>query len=43
MGGSQANKELCDGAATLNNKTTFEVCLTPLLIEQYETAIVDSG
>jgi hypothetical protein len=28
MGGSQANREWCAGAATLNNKTTFEVCLT---------------
>jgi hypothetical protein len=26
MGGSQANKEWCVGAATLNNKTKFEVC-----------------
>jgi hypothetical protein len=30
-------------AATLNNKTTFEVCRTPPLLEQHETAIVDSG
>jgi hypothetical protein len=29
--------------ATLNNKTTFEVCRTPPLLEQHETAIVDSG
>jgi hypothetical protein len=29
--------------ATLNNKTTFEVCRNPLLLEQHETAIVDSG
>jgi hypothetical protein len=29
MGGSQANKEWCLGAATLNNKTMFEVCRTP--------------
>jgi hypothetical protein len=43
MGGSQANKESCAGAATLNNKTKFEVCRTPLLLEQRETAIVDSG
>jgi hypothetical protein len=43
MGGSQANKEWCVGAATLNNKTTFEVCRTPPLLEQHETAIVDSG
>jgi hypothetical protein len=43
MGGSQANKELCVGAATLNNKTTFEVCLTPPLLAQHETSIVDSG
>jgi hypothetical protein len=43
MGGSQANKEWCVGAATLNNKTTIEVCLTPTLLVQHETAIVDSG
>jgi hypothetical protein len=43
MGGSQANKEWCVGAATLNNKTTFEVCRTPPLLEQHQTAIVDSG
>jgi hypothetical protein len=43
MGGSQANKERCAGAATLNNKTTFEVCRTPPLLEQHATAIVDSG
>jgi hypothetical protein len=42
MGGSQANKERCVGAATLNNKTMFEVCRTPTLLEQHETAIVDS-
>jgi hypothetical protein len=30
-------------AAILNNKTTFEVCRTPPLLEQHETAIVDSG
>jgi hypothetical protein len=30
-------------AATLNNKTTFEVCQTPPLLEQHETAIADSG
>jgi hypothetical protein len=29
--------------ATLNNKTTFEVCRTPPLLEQHQTAIVDSG
>jgi hypothetical protein len=29
--------------ATLNNKTTFEVCRTPPLLKQHETAIVDSG
>jgi hypothetical protein len=28
--------------ATLNYKTTFEVCRTPPLLEQHETAIVDS-
>jgi hypothetical protein len=28
---------------TLNNKTKFEVCRTPSLIEQHQTAIVDSG
>jgi hypothetical protein len=43
MGGSQANKEWRVGAATLNNKTTFEVCRTPPLLEQHETAIVHSG
>jgi hypothetical protein len=30
-------------AANLNNKTTFEVCRTTPLLEQHETAIVDSG
>jgi hypothetical protein len=30
-------------AATLNNKATFKVCQTPPLLEQHETAIVDSG
>jgi hypothetical protein len=29
--------------ATLNNKTTFEVCRTPPLLEQHETEIVDFG
>jgi hypothetical protein len=43
MGGSQANRELCSGAATLNNILTFEVCRTPPLLKQHETAIVDSG
>jgi hypothetical protein len=43
MGGSQANKERSVGAATLNNKTTFEVCRNPPLLAQHETAIVDSG
>jgi hypothetical protein len=43
MGGSQAYKELCVGAATFNNKTTFEVCRTPPLLAQHETAIVESG
>jgi hypothetical protein len=42
MGGSQANKAWCVGAATLNNKTTFEACRTPPILEQHETAIVDS-
>jgi hypothetical protein len=28
---------------TLNNRTMFEVCRTPPLLEQHETAIVDSG
>jgi hypothetical protein len=28
---------------TLNNKTTFEACRTPPLLEQHETTIVDSG
>jgi hypothetical protein len=31
------------GEATLNNKTPFEVCRTPPLLEQHETEIVDSG
>jgi hypothetical protein len=43
MGGSQANKERCTGAATLNNKTMFEACRTPPLLKPNETAIVDSG
>jgi hypothetical protein len=43
MGGRQANKECCVGAATLKNKTTFEVCQTPPLLEQHKIAIVDSG
>jgi hypothetical protein len=43
MGGSQANKELCEGAATLNNKTMFEDCRTSSLLEPHETTIVDSG
>jgi hypothetical protein len=30
-------------AATLNNNSTFEVCRTPPLLKQHETAIVDSG
>jgi hypothetical protein len=32
MGGSQANRECCSGATTLNNNSTFEVCRTPPLI-----------
>jgi hypothetical protein len=44
MGGSQANRKRFSGAATLNNNSsTFEVCPTPPLLEQHETAIVDSG
>jgi hypothetical protein len=43
MGGSQANKERCSGATTLDNRLTFEVCQTPPLLEKHETAIVDSG
>jgi hypothetical protein len=31
------------GAVTLNNKSTFEVCRTPPLLAQHETAIVESG
>jgi hypothetical protein len=42
-GGSQANKESCVGAATLNNNSTFGVCRTPPLLAQHETAILDSG
>jgi putative hemolysin len=41
MGGSQANKERYVGAATLNNKTTFEVCQTPPLLEQHRTACLN--
>jgi hypothetical protein len=29
IGGSQANKEWCSGATTLNNKSMFEACRTP--------------
>jgi hypothetical protein len=43
MGGSQANKKLCVGEATLNNNSTFEVCRTPPLLKQHETSILDSG
>jgi hypothetical protein len=43
MGGSQANKEWYVGAATLNNKTTFEVCRAPPLLEQHEAEIVESS
>jgi hypothetical protein len=43
MGGSQANKERCTGAATLNDKTMFEDCRTPPLLAQHEAVIVDSG
>jgi hypothetical protein len=43
MGGSHANREWCSGAATLNNNSTFEVCRTPPLLKQHETAILDSG
>jgi hypothetical protein len=43
MGGSQANRESCSGPATLNNNSMFEVCQTPPLFKQHETAIVDSG
>jgi hypothetical protein len=43
MGGSHANMELCSGATTLNNNSTFEVSQTPPLLEQHETATVDSG
>jgi hypothetical protein len=43
MGGSQANRERCSGAATLNNNSTFEAFLTPPLLKQHETAIVESG
>jgi hypothetical protein len=43
MGGSQANREWCSGATTLNNNSTFEVCRTPPLLKQHETAIMDSG
>jgi hypothetical protein len=43
MGGSQASREWCSGAATLNNNSTFEACRTTPLLKQHETAIVDSG
>jgi predicted aspartyl protease len=31
------------GATPLNNKTMFEACRTPPLLEQHQAAIVDSG
>jgi hypothetical protein len=43
MGGSQANKELCSGATTLNNKPMFEDCPPPPLLKPHEIAIVDFG
>jgi hypothetical protein len=43
MSGSQANKEWYSGAETLNNKSIFEACRAPPLLEPHETAIVDSG
>jgi hypothetical protein len=43
MGGSQANKELCAGAATLNNRTMFEDFQTPTRLKPHKTTIVDSG
>jgi hypothetical protein len=43
MGGSQANREWCSGATTLNNNPTFEFCRTPPLLKQHETSIVESG
>jgi hypothetical protein len=43
MGGSQANKELCAGAATINNNTMFKDCRTPSLLKPHETAIVYYG
>jgi hypothetical protein len=43
MDGSQANKELCKGAAAINNNTPFEDCCTPPLLKQHTTAIVYSG
>jgi hypothetical protein len=43
MGGSQANKECCAGAATLNNKAMFEDFRTPPLLKSHETVIVDFG
>jgi hypothetical protein len=43
MGDSQATRELCSGAETLNNNSTFEVCRTPPPLKQHETAIVDFG
>jgi hypothetical protein len=35
MGGSQANKEWCEGAATLNNNTPLEYCQTPPLLKKH--------
>jgi hypothetical protein len=43
MGGSQASKEWRTGATTLNNKSMFEACQNPPLLNSHETAIVDSG
>jgi hypothetical protein len=43
MGDSQANRERCSGATSLNNNSTFEVYRTPPLFKQHESAIVDSG
>jgi hypothetical protein len=43
MGGSQANKKICEGAATLNNSTLFEDFRNLPLLNQHKTAIVDFG
>jgi hypothetical protein len=43
MGGSQANREWCAGATSLNKREMFENFHTPPLLEHHETEIVDSA